>query len=166
MMLIAIFENAKKVKLHFLRNYCNHSNNSNRGSVALNLSRIDRFYADSFFWDRGGYVGIVFGTSFSNHALVLLKFCMDSHNSISRLYVPRFIVVDMTLQHSVFSLWRMVVGDSNCQKLQNVMMLISSLQQKVHNFLFKHLQQDGVQKVTPCQNEILKMLCLKEIRSR
>ena len=113
MMLIAIFENAKKVKLHFLRNYCNHSNNSNRRSVALNLSRIDGFYANSFFGDCGGYVGVVSSTSFSDHAPVLLKFCMDNHNSISRLYVPRFIVVDMTLQHSVFSLWRMVVGDSN-----------------------------------------------------
>ena len=47
---------------------------SNRRSVALNLSRIDRFYADSFFWDRGGYVGIISSTSFSDHAPIMLKF--------------------------------------------------------------------------------------------
>ena len=74
---------------------------SNRRSVALNLSRIDRFYADSFFWDRGGYVGIISGTSFSDHAPIMLKFCMNSHTSISRLYVPRFIVDDMNLQNTV-----------------------------------------------------------------
>ena len=56
---------------------------SNQRSIALNLSRIDRFYVDSLFWDRGGYVGIVFGTSFSDHAPVLLKFYMDSHNFVS-----------------------------------------------------------------------------------
>ena len=69
-------------------------------------------------------VGIVFGTSFSNHALVLLKFCMDNHTPISCLYVLRFIVVDMNLQHTVFSLWRMVVGYSNCQKLQNALLAV------------------------------------------
>ena len=68
----------------------------NRRSVALNLSRIDRFYADSFFCDRGG-CGIISGTSFSDHAPIMLKFCMDSHTSISRLSVPRFIVDYMNL---------------------------------------------------------------------
>ena len=71
-------------------------------------------------------MGVVSSTSFSDHALVLLKLCMENHNSISRLYVPRFIVVDMTLQHLVFSLWRMVVGDSNCQKLQNALIAVSN----------------------------------------
>ena len=70
---------------------------SNRRSAALNLSRIDRFYVDPFFGERGGYVGIILGTSFSDHAPIMLKFCMDNHASISRLYVPRFIVVDMNL---------------------------------------------------------------------
>ena len=99
---------------------------SNRRSVALNLSRIDRFYADSFFWDRGGYVGIISGTSFSDHAPIMLKFCMDSHTSTSRLYVPRFIVDDMNLQNTVLSVWRMAVGDSNCQKLQNALLAVSN----------------------------------------
>ena len=70
-------------------------------------------------------VGIVFGTSFSNHALVLLKFCMDNHTPISCLYVLRFIVVDMTSEHSV-SLLRIVVGYSNCQKLQNALIAVSN----------------------------------------
>ena len=96
---------------------------SNRKSDALNLSRIDRFYADSFFWDCGGYVGIISGTSFSDHAPIMLKFGMDSHTSISRLYVPMFIVDDMNLQNTV---WRMVVGDSNCQKLQNALLAVSN----------------------------------------
>ena len=54
---------------------------SNRRSVALNLTRIHRFYANSFF------VGIVFGISFSDYAPIMLKFCMDNHTSISRLYM-------------------------------------------------------------------------------
>ena len=99
---------------------------SNRRSDALNLPRIDRFYADSFLGDHGGYVGIISGTSFSDHAPIMLNFCMDSHTSISRLYVPRFIVDDMNLQNTVLSLWRIAVGDSNCQKLQNALIAVSN----------------------------------------
>ena len=51
---------------------------------------------------------------------------MDSHTSTSWLYVPRFIVADMNLQNTVLSVWRMAVGDSNCQKLQNALLAVSN----------------------------------------
>ena len=71
-------------------------------------------------------MSIRLGTSFSDHAPIMLKFCMDNHASISRLYVPRLIVVDMNLQHTIFSLWKMVVGDSSCQNLQNALLTFSN----------------------------------------
>ena len=40
------------------------------------------------------YVGIILGISFSDHAPIMLKFCIDNDTSIARLYVPRFIVHD------------------------------------------------------------------------
>ena len=32
----------------------------------------------------------------------------------------------MNLQHTIFSLWRMVVRDSNCQKLHNALIAVSN----------------------------------------
>ena len=40
--------------------------------------------------------------------------------------MPRFIVADMNLQNTVLLVWRMAVGDSNCQKLQNALLAVSN----------------------------------------
>ena len=37
---------------------------SNRRVADANLSRIDRFHVDQFFWDSGGSLGIMLGTNF------------------------------------------------------------------------------------------------------
>ena len=71
-------------------------------------------------------MGIISGTSFSDHAPIMLKFCMNSHTSISRLYVPRFIVDDMNLKNTILPLWRMIVGDSSSKKLQNALLVVSN----------------------------------------
>ena len=53
-------------------------------------------------------MGIVSVTLFSNHALVLLQFCMDDHNSISQLYVLSFII-DCNIQFFHFGEWLLVI---------------------------------------------------------
>ena len=53
-------------------------------------------------------MGIVSVTLFSNHALVLLQFCMDNHNSISQLYMPSFII-DCNIQFFQFGEWLLVI---------------------------------------------------------
>ena len=45
---------------------------SDRRQSHANLSRLDRFYADKFLWDKGGSIGIIPSFSFSDHAPLCL----------------------------------------------------------------------------------------------
>ena len=52
---------------------------SDRREVHTNLSRLDRFYADKFIWDKGGSIGILPSFSFSDHAPLRIIIVLQEH---------------------------------------------------------------------------------------
>ena len=50
---------------------------SDRRESNTNFSRLERFYADKFLWDKGGLIGILPSLSFSDHAPLRLAIILQ-----------------------------------------------------------------------------------------
>ena len=70
-----------------------------------NLSRLHRFYINDNVGERGGTVGILEGTTFSNHALVILVLEDQRRLAKPELRIPEAIVMDTSLIFEIEALW-------------------------------------------------------------
>ena len=59
-----------------------HSDRRNEG---VNVSRLDRFYLSNYFHEKGGLIGIMPGTTFSDHAPVCINILEE--RSVSSLHM-------------------------------------------------------------------------------
>ena len=64
---------------------------SDRREAHTNLSRLDRFYADKFLWEKGGSIGIIYSFSFSDHAPLRLVIVLQEHYKSSRFRIPNHV---------------------------------------------------------------------------
>ena len=90
---------------------------SNRRVADANLSRIDRFYADQFFWELGGALGIVPGTNFSDHAPVKLTLKLRVVVFHDHAKIPKWILKDDSIVESVAFLWSNVFAPDKLTKV-------------------------------------------------
>ena len=70
---------------------------------------IDKFHADKFFWDLGGFLGIVSGTNFLDHAPVKLTLKLRFVVFHDHAKIPKWILKNDSIIESVASLWSSVI---------------------------------------------------------
>ena len=78
---------------------------SNRRQNDANLARLDRFYVSSNLAQRGGQIGIMAGTTFSDHAPVLLLLKDEVVYRKDTFRIPDSIIRDATLRAQVETIW-------------------------------------------------------------
>lgn len=80
---------------------------SDRRIGRANLSRIDRFYVDPVIERFGGSIGILAGTSFSDHALFIL-YIEESHirGDARRVRIPDDLLEEESMVTRVEEIWR------------------------------------------------------------
>ena len=78
---------------------------SDRRRGGTNLARLDRFYVSDGLRTRGGSVGILAGTTFSDHAPVVLVFEEQRRPPSQQLRIPESVSTDLSLSSEIESLW-------------------------------------------------------------
>ena len=78
---------------------------SDRRQGGTNLSCIDRFYVSDHFGVQGGAIGILAGTSFSNHAPVILALEEQLQEPSLQQRIPDSIVSDANLSEDIERIW-------------------------------------------------------------
>ena len=80
---------------------------SDRRVNGANLSRIDRIYVDDLFAEIGGSVGIYPGTTFSDHAPVVLQLKVGKkHKQQGRIRIPPELFTESIITEQVMYIWR------------------------------------------------------------
>ena len=69
------------------------------------LSRLDRFYADSFFGDVGRSLGFIPGTTISYHDPLKLNVTFNKKRYSKQLCIPPSLLSDDSHQMSVAQIW-------------------------------------------------------------
>ena len=78
-----------------------------RLNARANLPRIDRIYVDDLFAEIGGSVGIYRGTTFSNHAPVVLQVNDGKkHKQQGRIRIPPELFTKPIITKQVMYIWR------------------------------------------------------------
>ena len=78
---------------------------SDRWLGGTNLSRLDRFYISGNFGDRGGTVGILTGTTFSDQAPVVLVLEDQRRPTRTQLRIPEVVLIDACLCGEIEEIW-------------------------------------------------------------
>ena len=78
---------------------------SDRRQSHANLSRLDRFYADKFLWDKGGSIGIIPSFSFSDHAPLRLVIVLQEQYKNSRFRIPNHVFLSPDCSPTVHNIW-------------------------------------------------------------
>jgi hypothetical protein len=94
----------------------------------INQSRLDRFYLSDFFTIKGGHVGILAGTTVSDHAPVILDINGKNRKQKVKLRVPEFMFKDPQIKLEVQRIWYegMSSEDNLVQKVVKTLSTISS----------------------------------------
>ena len=69
------------------------------------MSRLDRFYADKFLWDKGGFIGIFPSFSFLDHAPLHLAIILQDYSKTSRFRIPNHVVLNQDWAFNLYNLW-------------------------------------------------------------
>ena len=101
---------------------------SNRRDSHTNLSRLDRFYADKFLWDKGGSIGIIPSFSFSDHAPLRLVIVLQEHHKTSRFRIPNHVVLSQEFVPIVHNIWNKYDYSYDCA-LSSVQKALGEIQQ-------------------------------------
>ena len=78
---------------------------SDRREAHTNLSRLDRFYADKFLWEKGGSIGIIPSFSFSDHAPLRLVIVLQEQYKNSRFRIPNHVFLNEDCAPIVYNIW-------------------------------------------------------------
>ena len=104
---------------------------SDRREVHTNLSRLDRFYADKFIWDKGGSIGILPSFSFSDHAPLRIIIVLQEQYKTSRFRIPNHVFLRQDCVCIVHNIWNKYVYSHDCA-LSSVQNAIREIQQFFH----------------------------------
>ena len=80
---------------------------SDRRLGGTNLSRLDRFYIRYSVGERGGTMGILASTTFSDHAPVVLVLEDQRRPAGTQLRIPEVVVTDACLCGEIKEIWRL-----------------------------------------------------------
>ena len=83
---------------------------SDRRTNGVNLSRLDRFYVSTYLRQWGGQIGILAGTSFSDHSLVSLEVLGRKLNGQAVTRMLDSVIQDSSLKEQVNQLWNSFGG--------------------------------------------------------
>ena len=104
---------------------------SDRRQQGVNLSRLDRIYVDDFFVGKGGEIGIVSGSVFSDHAPVIMVIGKQPYHNNSSDRIPKWIYLDTSLRHDILQMWK----GQNTSGSENVLQMVNSTIQSTSKFL-------------------------------
>ena len=104
---------------------------SDRREVHTNLSRLDRFYADKFIWDKGGYIGILPSFSFSDHAPLRISIVLQEHYKTSRFRILNHVFLRQDCVSIVHNIWNKYVYSYD-YALSSAQKAVREIQQLFH----------------------------------
>ena len=78
---------------------------SNRRLEGTNIARLDRFYVGECLAERGGTIQIVSGTTFSDHAPVLMTLLENASPKSKKLKIPNSILVKAEYKQHIVQIW-------------------------------------------------------------
>ena len=79
---------------------------SDQQQGGVNLSRIDRFYVGDYLGDRGGSIEILAGTTFFDHAPIILTLEDQARVSCLQLRIPERMFSDDSLVVDIERIWQ------------------------------------------------------------
>ena len=104
------------------------------------MSRLDRIYIDDFFVGKGGEIGIVSRSLFSNHAPVNMVVGKQPYYNNSCGRIPKWIYLDTPLRYDILHMWKLQNTSST-----NILQMVNSAIQSTSKFLrlkvFKAMEQ-------------------------
>ena len=135
---------------------------SDRREVHTNLSRLDRFYADKFIWDKGGYIGILPSFSFSDHAPLRISIILQEHYKTSRFRILNHVILRQDCVPIVHNIWHKYVYSSD-YALSSVQKAIMEIQQFFH-YKAKQVVQSSFTKIGRLRSGLRSLQHLQERR--
>ena len=78
---------------------------SDRRVNGTNLARLDRFYLSGKFISATGTVHIMPGTTFSDHAPIILSLSTQKNKEFVNLKIPKELLLDNSFSSQVIDLW-------------------------------------------------------------
>jgi hypothetical protein len=117
------------------KDYIDFQTTDIRNSNITNQSRLDRFYLSDYFTIKGGHVGILAGTTVSDHAPVILDIKGKKVKQKIKLRIPNFMFKDPQIKLEVQRKWYegMSAEDNLIQKVVKTLTTMSS-------FFFKKVE--------------------------
>ena len=119
--------------------------------VSATLSRLDRFYANSFFWDVGGSLGIIPISTISDHDLLKLNVTFDKKRYSKEWRIPLSLLSDDSRWMSIVQIWSKYNWTDDCLILHN---MVDSILDK--NIFFMNIVSASVYR---CNSEIANLCC-------
>ena len=101
---------------------------SDRRVLGVNISRLDRFYADDFFIALGGSLQILAGTTFSDHSPLIVTLKKVEKGKSFRTPIPSSLYVDVNLRGEVLAMWKDtdVLHLMVCDRVANAIVKVSN----------------------------------------
>ena len=97
-----------------------HFSRSDGSVVSATLSRLDRFYASSFFWDAGGSLGIIPGSTISDHDPLKLNVTFYKKRYSKQWRIPTSLLSDDSHRMSIVQIWSNYNWTDDCLILRNM----------------------------------------------
>ena len=123
---------------------------SDRRVNGTNLARLDRFYVSGKFISTTGIIHIMSGTTFSDHAPVILSISTQNLKEFSNLKIPEHVLLDNSFSLQVAELWSQkdVVQESMAMRVANGLRCISEFFRDKSKERFSMLQEKEKQSHT------------------
>ena len=86
---------------------------SDRRTGGTNLARLDRFHIGECLANRGGSLGIMSGSAFSDHFPVIMNFFGSKKRSQEKVRIPATMLVDEKWAEEVHRIWLSFQGTPN-----------------------------------------------------
>ena len=77
---------------------------------STNLSRIDRYYISDYFGSEGGFIGIMAGTTLSDHAPIILESRKSQPKSKAFICILDHLTLDQSLKEEATLIWTRVMA--------------------------------------------------------
>mgnify|MGYP002774994443 FL=1 len=77
---------------------------------STNLSRIDRYYISDYFGSEGGFIGIMAGTTLSDHAPIILESRKSQPKRKAFIRIPDHLILDDSLKEEATLIWTRVMA--------------------------------------------------------
>ena len=97
-----------------------HFSRSDGSVVSATLSQLDRFYAISFFWDAGESLGIIPGSTISDHDPLKLNVTFYKKRYSKQQRIPPSLLSDDSHRMSIVQIWSKCNLTDDCLILRNM----------------------------------------------